>query len=155
MPASLEDFYTLAGPGKDASLCVVAYCRSKRGGNYSRLCHKHKLQKWRMENPEKYAYNNLKDSARKRRLPMTLSFPEFLSFVRDTGYMERKGNMAEDLQIDRIDATRGYEAGNLRVITTTENTVKGNKERRKAEYLESLLLRKGYDPQSPDPNIPF
>lgn len=155
MPAPLEEFYTLSGRGKDPSLCVVAYCRGKRSGNYSRLCHKHKTYKWRSENPEKYAYNNLRDSARRRKLPMTLSFHDFLSFIQDTGYMEQKGNTKESLQIDRLDASRGYEVGNLRIVTTTENTVKGNKERRRAEYLESLLLRKGYRAESPDPNIPF
>lgn len=155
MPVPIEAFYDVSKTGKDPTLCVVAYCRSKRGGNYSRLCHKHKLHKWRVENPEKYAYNNLKDSARRRRLPMTLSFAEFLEFVQSTDYMTRKGCTANDLQIDRIDASLGYQKGNLRVITTTENTVKGNQERRLAEYRESLLLRQSESPYDCDPNVPF
>jgi hypothetical protein len=48
--------------------------------------------------------------------------------------------------LDRIDHTRGYEVGNLQIITCAENVVKGNKERRKG-YV--------HIPEVEDDNCPF
>lgn len=127
-----------------ARTCMVAHCfNALRDGNRA-LCQKHYMQLWRARNPARAAYANLRDSARKRRLPFELSFDDFALVVGDTPYMEEKGTRVGCFHIDRIDPCLGYTVGNLRVIPLSENIAKGNKERRNYEYRRELLMRKGY-----------
>ncbi len=47
--------------------------------------------------------------------------------VTDSGWDEtRRGRNVMDLSIDRIDSKRGYEEGNVRVITIGENAARGD-----------------------------
>lgn len=76
------------------------------------------------------SFNNLRNSANKRRIAFALSFDDFCTLCKATGYLEGKGNFAESLHIDREDNRKGYEPGNIRVITCSQNAAKGNGERR-------------------------
>ena len=105
-------------------LCLVRYCRNHRAPG-RRICYKHHVKAWRDANPDKSAYRVLKDHAKRRRIKFTLTFKEFLDIAERTGYIDRKGNFADDLHLDRIDPLRGYEADNLRVISCSENARKG------------------------------
>lgn len=74
-----------------------------------------------MRNPQLYAYQEVRTSARKRGIDFSLTFAQFKEFDRQTGYVESKGQSAECLSIDRIDSSKGYEVGNIRAITWIEN----------------------------------
>lgn len=87
----------------------------------------HAKRKWRVENPDKSAYAVLRSHAKERGHTFTVSYTEFLDVIKATGYLDSKGVFAHNLQIDRKDATQGYIAGNLQVITCSENS---GKERR-------------------------
>jgi len=67
----------------------------------------------------------LRHSARKRKLPFTLTVAEFKEFCLRTRYLELRGNKPQDLTIDRIDWNEGYHIWNLRVLTHEENSMQG------------------------------
>lgn len=75
--------------------------------------------------PATYTLNMLRHSARKRKLPFTITLAEFEKFCAETGYLEKRGNKPDDLTIDRIDWNKGYSIGNLQVKTHAENSAQG------------------------------
>lgn len=100
-------------------MCITKYCR-KPGyrGNYCHSCHK---RRYKERHPERYAYSNLKQNAKRRGKEFDLTFEDFLAFVIKTNYMVSKGRYKESYHIDRIDETKGYTVDNIQVITNTEN----------------------------------
>lgn len=117
---------------KPRHLCRVKFCRKKSIGattgnpQHGRLCYKHKDQLYRERNPEKHLFNNLRKSAKRRGIEFVLTFAEFLAFSKDKGYLDKHGKGKDDLAIDRLDVNKGYELGNIQVITASENTAKRN-----------------------------
>lgn len=93
--------------------------------NYLRHCWKCRSRRLKEVHPATYVLNMLRHSARKRKLPFTLTLAEFKAFCERTGYLERRGNKAEDLTIDRINWDDGYHINNLRVLTHAENSAQG------------------------------
>lgn len=79
---------------------------------------------WRRNNPFKYAYQTLKDNAKRREKGFSLTLDEFKGFCLETGYMVLKGINAEDATIDRIDESKGYELGNIRLLTVQDNAAR-------------------------------
>ena len=75
------------------------------------------------------AFRALRDHAAGRGVEFLLSLPQFRGFVETTDYIARKGTSATDLHIDRIKASLPYQAGNLQILTCSENATKGNRER--------------------------
>jgi len=143
MMASVDEFFDTVKKGtKNSSLCCVRFCRSRRAGRH-RLCNGHRMAKWRAENPINSQFNTLRDSARKRRIEFSLTFEQFKSLCEATNYHEQAGCEAHCLQVDRINAAKGYSIDNVEVITCSENTAKGNRERTQREYQRALLRRKG------------
>jgi len=139
-------------PGK----CRVAYCRKlpRNLGTHpgsTQLCGSHHKEKWRMDNPAHAAFDNLRTSARKRKIPFDLTLEEFLRVIEATSYLDDKGRERHCLHIDRIDVTRGYSLDNLQVLTCGENVVKGHKERRQ-RFVDEKIGRR-VDPL--DTNEPF
>ncbi len=125
------------------------------------LCHKCNMRLWRARNPMRDAFNNLRNSANKRRIGFALTFEEFQLICNTTGYLKQRGSRASSLQIDRVDNLRGYEVGNISVISCSENTAKGNRERRvqmpNGAWVEVTAIRVGaYTiPQGHDEDCPF
>lgn len=105
------------------------------------------MRLWRFNNPHRAAYGNLRDSARKRKINFAITFDEFVELVKHTCYMDQKGRERYCYHIDRIDVTRGYEWGNLQIITCSENVIKGNQERR-AAYVAAKI--QSYTPAPAD-----
>lgn len=89
-----------------------------KGQKVCSTCHS-RLQ--RMRNKKRYIFDQTRDSARKRGIEFNLTFKQFLEFDAETDYCARRGRNPEDLTIDRIKTTRGYEVGNIRVLTWIEN----------------------------------
>ena len=78
----------------------------------------------RLNNPVRYAYLKLKDSAKRRNIVFAITLDWFKVFCKDTGYMERKGKMFNKYTVDRIKNDKGYEPGNLQLLTLSENSYK-------------------------------
>ncbi len=108
------------------SICAVAYCRRKRRADKkSRLCHTCESREYRANHPIRAAYYNLRSHAKRRGIPVTITFDQFEAFVLSTGYIHKKGNrLRSHLNIDRIDNTKGYSVDNIQVLTLYENGCK-------------------------------
>ena len=98
-------------------------------------CHRCTKRLWRQRNPYRAAYAICKAKARQRKskqwpegIPWEITYAAFYIWARRTEYVTRKGNEAGSITIDRKDPRRGYEPGNLRVLTRAENARRGMRE---------------------------
>jgi hypothetical protein len=87
------------------------------------------MRLWRANNPVQAAYANLKNNASRRSISFKLTLEQFAEWVAGTDYLQNRGRTAESLTVDRIDAERGYELGNLQILTNFENGLKGSYEK--------------------------
>lgn len=101
-------------------------CNARNCNNTAQgiLCSTCRARKWRLEHPEKYAYNNLKNRAKQRGIHFDLSFDDFLKFCIKTKYIAGKGRSAEGLTVDRRDETKGYTLDNIQTLTLVQNIQK-------------------------------
>lgn len=111
---------------KKKGICVTPFCVKPRGGKCITCwsCQKKEYQK---NNPILYAYQTLKNNARRRGKEFTLTIECFTSFVVQNDYMNKKGTRSKSLQIDRIDESKGYHDDNIQAITLRENVYKYRK----------------------------
>ena len=128
--ANCNGFYELE-TGKPAAVCVVSGCQRFRGTGL--LCSIHKGRLWKLRNPEHSAYITLKNNAKRRGKPFTLTLADWMELCRLTRYHEgtagKTGNVKTGLTIDRINHREGYTLRNIRVITHSANASKGAGER--------------------------
>ena len=76
---------------------------------------------FREKHPHAYVLNALRASARKRKLPFTITLAQFKEFCAKTGYMELRGHGAGFYTVDRIDSNKGYHANNIRILEFLAN----------------------------------
>jgi len=115
--------------------CDVKHCRNRRRGK-SFMCSKHIMQEWRANNPVTSILNTIRDRARRRGIPFSLSLQEFKEFCATNGYNSRQHH------IDRDDPTDGYHLHNIVVLGASANIAKGNRERHSPRYQAYLASRK-------------
>lgn len=134
-----EGFYTYkknASPG----LCWVRCCGRKRKSDRC-MCHMHYQRRWRALNPETNDFNNLKTHAKARKIEFTITIDYWLGLT-DAYCFYKKNDDNLVLSIDRVDPTKGYEPGNLRVVSLAVNGHKGQRERYLPEHVQAVLARK-------------
>lgn len=88
-------------------------------------CWKCRSRMLKERQPVTYVLNMLRHSAKKRKLPFTITKAEFEKFCADTRYLELRGNEAHNLTIDRVDPNAGYHLWNMRVLTHADNSAQG------------------------------
>lgn len=118
---------------KRAGLCPVKGCRNKRSPEHYKhggVCPRCWMRAWRASNPVRDAWNNLRNSARRRGKLFGITFKEFVQWCAQTSYIELRGHTADCAHIDRIDFRRGYTLDNIQILTCSENSTKGNYEKR-------------------------
>lgn len=76
---------------------------------------------FRANHPDRHAYHQIKDRAKRRGQIFELTFSQFLAAIEGTEYLSRRGTGIGELHLDRIRVHEGYVSGNLQVITTAEN----------------------------------
>lgn len=125
-------------------LCWVRGCRNPTKSPEHSLCSKHIQRRWRSQNPSKGAYATLRDHAKKRKIKFTISHEYFEGLCDAFNFFkpEKPLEYGEYLSIDRIDPSKGYEKKNLQIMTVSENSVKGNKERYLPKHVQAILERK-------------
>ena len=64
----------------------------------------------------------IKNSARRRNKPFTITLEWFTNFCQETNYIEKKGKTPGALTIDRKDHKKGYEPGNLRTSSPASSS---------------------------------
>lgn len=107
--------------------CRTPTCRKKRTAK-DPLCPMCRKRQQKEDDPARYVFNALKSNDRRRGKEFAISFEYFLSLCAESGYLEGRGRSAASLSIDRKQSHLGYVEGNLRVITVSENSSKGNRE---------------------------
>ena len=96
------------------------------------------------------AYDNLRASARKRKIVFTLTMAHFVEVVTPTRYMDDAGRTRFCLHIDRKVTALGYVDGNIQVMTCTENVTKENDERRQ-RFVDEKIRGRAVEESSEDP----
>ena len=114
---------------KKKGLCVAHGCGNDHAKK-NRFCpkHAHRFQKYR--NPYNYTFNQKKNRAKERGTEWKLTLEEFIEFCEANNYMNEKGRTANAASIDRKNAKKGYEKGNLQILTLAENTAKMHEDRK-------------------------
>lgn len=105
-------------------LCKFWGCSNPIRHAGARDCNTCKSRLHRIKHALRYAFSQVRESARKRSIPFDLSFEEFTEFDRQTGYLKSKGREKESLTIDRIESDKGYSKGNIRALTWSDNCAK-------------------------------
>lgn len=103
-------------------MCKTKHCRKPivTGG----LCHSCRIKRYKKLYPEKYAFQVLRNNAKRRGHEFTISVAYFLRFVKKNDYMARKGITKTSYHIDRIKEHLGYIPGNIQVLTNKDNVAK-------------------------------
>jgi hypothetical protein len=108
---------------KKKGLCVAYACKNKHSVR-DRFCSKHSKRYQKHANPYNYVYGQKKFRALERGIKWNISLDEFIDFCEKTNYLALKGKSADSASIDRIDPNKGYEVGNIQILTLSENTKK-------------------------------
>ena len=80
--------------------------------------------KWRKNNPIKYAYQTLKDNAKRRGKEFDLTLEYFTEFCYKYQYIQNKGITKNSYTIDRISEEKGYVKNNIQIKTNSNNIKK-------------------------------
>lgn len=108
---------------KTRGLCVMPGCTKPRGSERA-LCYMHKSRKEAIDNPIGYTFNALRNNAKRRHKKFSITLDEFKVWVAQTGYMDKKGKTGLSMSIDRPNNSKGYEIGNMRMMTLAGNSRK-------------------------------
>lgn len=100
-----------------------------------RLCATCRSREYRKKNPINCIWHWIKKSAKKRNIHFNLDKEEFRKFLLNTGYVEGRGRLRDQLTLDRRDGSKGYEIDNLKVITKSANCSKYHKGDKETEVL--------------------
>lgn len=152
--------------GKKHPLCQVKFCTrtsSKAKGHGRGLtCMTCRSRIGRANDPIRACYKAVENKARRRKIPFTLTYEHFEALCIRTGYHTGRGREGTDMHLDRINNLKGYEDGNVQVLTATENCRKrhGEELRTLDEWeggdgyeVESAEVK--YEPILPDDADPF
>jgi hypothetical protein len=103
-------------------MCKTENCNKKpEKGNYCYACLK---SRYRKRHPIKAAYQNLRNSAKRRGKVFDLTFEQFKEFAIKTDYIVNSGRKAESLHVDRIDENGPYSIDNIQVLPNSRNVKK-------------------------------
>lgn len=130
-------------PGK----CSTYRCKNKPKGKAA-FCGSCKTRMYRLKNPTRYAFQNLKHRAEERGIEFKLTFEEFEDFCKETGHLEKKGKGSQHNNVDRIREGEPYQRDNIQSLNKLKNIYKYYDWRTK-----QMVTIKG--PEVPDEDLPF
>lgn len=108
---------------KKKGLCVAYRCKNKHTPK-NRFCSKHNHRYQKYKNPYKYCYHQKRGRTIERGIEWNLTIDEFIEFCDEHNYLDNKGRTKTSASIDRIDPSKGYEKGNLQILSLSDNTKK-------------------------------
>lgn len=110
--------------------CETRYCRNRKArksnGYLLRKCWKCRSHLLRERHPATYVMNALRQRARKRRIPWTITLEEFKKWCARTGYLKKRGHGKGLATIDRVNANEGYHIWNIQIMEFLQNCTKGH-----------------------------
>lgn len=117
----------------------------------SNLCHSCKKERFKLNNPVKYAWMVLRNNAKRRKKDFSLTLEEFKLFCVKTKLLVGRGIEKDSWHIDRIDEDEGYHAWNIQVLTNSENI----KKYRTYDYLTGKGSTETIVESESDNDLPF
>lgn len=102
--------------------CATKRCRNNTEGR--ELCNTCRSRKARLSDPVKYAYQNLKDNAKRRGVLFTITLEDFRQWCKKVTYIGFSGRNPDSFTIDRKHDDIGYHLDNIQVLTLSENVKK-------------------------------
>lgn len=115
------------------STCTHKRCKKKvlaKG-----LCNTHYSDYWAKKNPVKYAFFNLKKSAKRRGKEFTITYEDFEKWATEVDLIKKHGKTAISYHIDRIDNSKGYTPDNIQLLTNSDNVKKEHQIRRQKKIV--------------------
>ena len=100
-------------------LCIK--CHQKESEKHKKTCCSCNYKQKKKSNPVRIAYTSLKQHAKERGKEFSLTMDQFSEFCAKSNYLNCKGVEKNSYHIDRIDESKGYEIGNIQLLTNTEN----------------------------------
>jgi hypothetical protein len=116
-----------------AGKCITPFCTKKKKKR-GHICASCAIERYRKNHPIRYAYQVLKNNAKRRGKEFTLSFSYFELLVKQNDYMNKKGTKSKSLQIDRKLELGGYTDDNVQCITLRENRYKYDQFRKATDF---------------------
>ncbi len=129
------EFKKSAGSG----VCWVRGC-SRKSRDDRCLCHMHEMRRWRAKNGRTADWCTLRDHARGRKLEFSITLDYWRGVTDAFGFYVTRED--EVLTVDRVDPTKGYVEGNIRIVTISLNSFKSNRERYLPEHVQHMLERR-------------
>lgn len=119
------------------------FCRRPKCTRGRTECPRCQSRRWRAANPVHAAFILLRQSATRHHHPFNLTLPQFTDWCESTGYINLKGRSS--FHCDRIDPDKGYEIGNIRLLSASENS----RQQRPKRYviLGRVKLSQTYTPE--------
>lgn len=102
-------------------VCAAKFCNNKTN---RKLCGTCRARKSRLEDPVRYAYNNLKNRASQRGVLFTITLDQFREWCTKVTYIGFAGRTSESYTIDRKYNDIGYHLDNIQVMTKKDNIKK-------------------------------
>lgn len=119
---------------RSTSCCQTAWCKNPPACFYRATgklyvaahCPKCFSRRYRANHPVHYAFEAIKDSAKKRDIDFSLTIEQFAQWCEETGYADTKGVARLKFHCDRIDHRKGYSIDNIQLLSEAENIRKRN-----------------------------
>lgn len=104
-----------------SGVCTARGCANKCKG---KLCNTCRCRKSRIEDPVRYAFNNLKNRAKQRGVVFTITLDQFRDWCTKVTYIGFSGRSSESFTIDRKHNDVGYHIDNIQVMKKVDNIKK-------------------------------
>lgn len=128
----------------DTDKCSTDDCHNKKRKN-GKECNKCESRRRDKRNPINRIFRNLKSRAKKRNIEFTIMLSEFIIFLKDNEYLEKRGRTRGCMNIDRIREGGAYAIDNIQVIEKMDNINKYHNHWREAESV-GLIIGDTNDP---------
>lgn len=103
-------------------ICAALRCNNRCGNRT--LCSTHRSQLCRQRDAVRYAYNNMRNRARRKNIPCTITLEQFRLWCHKVTYIGFKGRSPEGWTIDRKYNDVGYHIDNIQAMQNQDNVKK-------------------------------
>src|SRR5208337_2103341 len=122
--------------------CVTKWCHNRKAEKKVRhrmasgqikeyvthlvVCWKCRSKQLKEKHPATYVLNAIRNRARQRKVPFSITLVQFQEWCQQTGYLDRRGREPECATIDRINHDEGYYIWNIDDPAHAENSSNGH-----------------------------
>lgn len=123
--------------------CQTKYCRGT-ARKYRKKCPKCRSREYKRKHPMKYFYNVSRLNAKRRGHSFDLTFTEYVQLWKSEN--KRPGN---GWHIDRIDPNKGYQSGNVQILSGYLNVMKWHENDKFMIDFKHIKVRESDESEAP------